>query len=159
MLHLFHGWDIERWLIKAMIATYKSKLCGISDATHRLPPLATKFFDQHLASPAGMYVPVRADASSSVAYFIAPYATIGLLTYEDYVVGIEILLGGLPLRMLAVTDVSVIERHTAGHVLRPRAINFQNAGAVASVTIAWYEGGDRVLWLSPEGPNAPLPSN
>ncbi len=158
-LYLFDGFDIERWLLKTLLAAYHARVSNIVPGTHILPDYIMRLFEHPLAPPLGLYMPVRASDGGQHELILAREASLNLLTEGNLVAGITVSLSGLELKLLIGGHPYSIQGFNSQHTFRPKFINFVQGGEVVSIGIGWVHGSDAAVWLSRGDPNAPLPQD
>lgn len=154
--YIFSGLDIERWMLKTLLAAYFAKVSNVHAPEYRLPPECLRPFFIQSAAPYGLYFPVRADDGGQKSVSIERAASISLLTHGDVVSGITVTLAGVELT-LVIAGPWRIDPQRLEH--RPKFINMYAGSAVMSILFAWPGGIGREIWLSRGEPDAALPSN
>src|SRR5215217_3245445 len=158
-LYLFEGFDIERWLLKTLLAAYHARVSNVVPGTHILPDYVMRLFEHPLAPPLGLYMPVRTGDGGQHQLTVVREASLNLITESNLVVGIAVSLSGLELKLLIAGDPYSIPDFNSQHAIRPKFINFFQAGEVITIGIAWMAGSDSAVWLSRGDPSAPLPQD
>lgn len=158
-LHLFDGFDIERWLLKTLLAAYHARVSSVVPGTHMLPDYVMRLFEHQLAPPLGLYMPVRTGGGEQHKLKIAREASLNLITEGTLVAGIAVSLSGLELKLLIAGHPYSIRGLNSQHVFRPKHINFFQAAEVVSIGMGWTHGSDAVVWLSRGDPSAQLPQD
>lgn len=143
-LFLFHGTDLERWLLKTAVMTYYCGASEINPRTARLPAGYQDLFHYTLPQPYGLYF----RCGSSLGQFTTEGAvTVALSTLENELAGVTVTLGGLELRLLlARPSATMLTQLT----YRPTTIGFVNPSQAYAIAIAYAEPGDRSVWISRE---------
>ncbi len=143
-LFLFHGTDLERWLIKTMVMTYYSGASEINPRSARLPTGYLDLFRYTLPRPYGLYI----RCGSSLGQFTTEGAvTAALSMLGNEVAGVTVTLGGLEMRLLlACPSASMLAQLT----YRPPQIGFVDPNQAYAISIAYAEPGNRSVWITRE---------
>jgi hypothetical protein len=158
-LYLFDGFDIERWLLKTLLAAYYGRVSNIAPGTHELPQHTMKLFEHSLAPPFGLYLPVRTSGGGQYEMTLKRAASLHLITEGTLVAGIAVSLAGLELKLMIAGHPMSLQSFGPQHVFRPKFINFFQGKKVITIALAWMQGTDAVVWLSRGDPYAPLPQD
>ena len=158
--YLFHGEDIERWMLKTMLAAYFGRLTNIVPGKFELPEHALQLFSSYLPQPYGLHVHIQPRPGESVrATNISRNASLALLTEGQTLVGIDFSLGGLELRYLLAGSELAVASNTTSLTWRPNCVCLYEAQEVYAIAFVWSEGSQNTIWLSRGSATAPLPSN
>lgn len=158
-LFLFEGFDVERWLLKTLLAAYHGRLTNIVPGRYNLPDHAMKLFELPIGGPYGLYVPVREATGDVHATRVSRSAQLRILTEGPLVAGIEVSLGGLELRYLIAGSTTSVAMEAERCAWRPKFINLFQAQNVFTIGLAWMKGSDSTIWLSRGDPAASVPQN
>lgn len=156
-LYLFHGEDLERWLLKTLLNLYHSRLCVNPNQFHLPPGVATLFSGVIVPPPYGCYVKT-ADPSADVhSISIQKLLAFNLLIEGSYVVGVSVALSGVEFVFLIGGRAAFSSDFLALHTHRPRYLTFFEENHVVSLVLAGYKGSEQAVTLSLGQPNAALP--
>ena len=158
-LYLFEGFDIERWLLKTLLAAYHARVSNVGPGTHMLPDYTMRLFESQLAPPFGLYVPARTSDGEQSKMTIVREASLHLITEGNLVAGIAVSLSGLELKLMIAGQADALQGFRSQHVFRPKFFNFYQGGEVVSIATAWTQGSNRIVWLSRGDPSAPVPED
>ncbi len=158
-LYLFEGFDIERWLLKTLFATYYSRVSNVTPGTHTLPSYAIDLFKLQLAPPHGLYMPVRLNDGGQFEMRLSSSASMYLISSGSTVTGIAVTLAGLELKLIIGGRPDELDKFPDHHVFRPKYINFYQGNDIIALAFGWLDGSDQEVWLSRGDPNAPVPHN
>jgi hypothetical protein len=158
-LYLFEGFDIERWLLKTLLAAYYGRISNIVPETHTLPDYTTQLFDHYLPLPLGLYVQTHTREDGQHTLMLARQASLYLITEGTLVTGIAVSLSGLELKLLIAGNPNSLQSFSHQHVVRPSHVNFFQGDNVIGIATVWMQGSDTVVWISRGDPNAPLPQD
>ncbi|MBD2178984.1 hypothetical protein H6F42_18845 [Pseudanabaena sp. FACHB-1998] len=160
-LYFFAGFDIERWLLKALFATYRSRITNINPDNYTLPCYLKYFFDTSFNPPYGLYLPAKFTSDEQFQFKMSTIAeaSFGLITKNNLVSGITINLGGIELKLMVAGTPSDLAAFQKTHVFRPKFINFYQGDEVFSIALAWDKGTEQCVWISRYDPTAPIPKD
>jgi hypothetical protein len=157
-LLLFHTFDIERWLLKTMLAAYRSKVSNVTPERFKLPAHVMSLFQFQAEPPFGLFVPSKGTEAEPAQMQIGRHVQLSLITEGTSVCGIEVALGGLELRLIVDGHpMSVRKEHEAG-AYRPKFINFFSGHTVFTIGMASHAPSEGSIWLTRDK-DAPIPSN
>jgi hypothetical protein len=156
-LYLFEGFDIERWLLKTLIAAYYGKVSDVRPQTHTLPDNLALAFDYLLSPPFGLYVPTLTSDGGQHTMTLARNAMLSLITYRSQVVGVAVSLSGLTFKLLLNGPSELVDQFALQHVYRPKFINFFRGTDVVSIAITHIESSEEMVWIASGDPNAEPP--
>jgi hypothetical protein len=158
-LFLFEGFDIERWLLKTLLAVYHSRVTNVVPGKFCLPDYASRLFYSQLSPPYGLYFPAVGSSGDQAQMTIAREVSVGLITERELVVGIDIKLSGLRMKYLMAGDSKELGRFSAQHVFRPKTLSFFEGSEVYCVGIAWTAGSNSNIWIARGDPKAIPPED
>jgi hypothetical protein len=158
-LCFFNGTDIERWLLKTLLMVYHSKQTNVNPEHFRLPKHATAMFRYELGRPFGLYLPTKSLGENLAHFRTEPATSVMLITKSDLVCGIEVTLGGLPLRLMIDGHPDDFEGLSQTHTYRPKSLLFFKGTVVYCISFAFADGSGHDIWLSHGDPTAEVPTN
>lgn len=158
-MHFFNGLDIERWLLKTMVMVYHAKQTDVNPDHFELPEYTAKLFRFELGRPMGLYVPTKS-LNDEIAHFqTAPSASVMLIVKGNVVCGVEVSLGGLPLRLMIAGDKSDFDALQETHTYRPKSLIFFKGTEIYCLGFAFNQGSGHDVWFSHGDPKAEIPTN
>jgi hypothetical protein len=156
-LFLFEGFDIERWLLKTLLAVYFSELSNVNSRTHALPENLALAFDHSLSPPFGLYVPTFTDGGGRHTMVLNRQATVSLMRNGPTVIGVSVSLSGFTIKLLLDGHSELVANFRTQHVYRPQHINFFRGRDVVSIATAHLQGPGETIWIASDDPNAVPP--
>ena len=156
-LYFFSGIDIERWMIKTLLMVYYAKLSNVTPETHTLPIHAKKMFHLDLGSPYGVYI-LTEEVTGEMGQFRTEDSTsVQIHTSGRTVVGVTIILGGFPIKLLFHGDPRKfgIQKN---HAYRPKNLIFFKGEDVYCISMAYPNWNGKDIWFSHGDQNAALPT-
>lgn len=153
-VYLFHGFDLERWLLKTLLNVYHSRQ-SVDPQKFVLPSNLMNYFFYPLKPPFGVYTPFKLDNQDRYSLQIAPMTQVNLYTEGNLVCGLTVSLAGLELRFLIAGHPETLEKFSYQNVYRPQYINFFQEGEVLSITTIFAQGAEKVVWFLPDPEGLP----
>jgi hypothetical protein len=158
-LFLFEGFDIERWLLKTLLAVYFSELSDANPKTNALPENLALAFEHPLPPPFGLYVPTFTDGGGRHTMVLNREATVSLMISGPTVIGISVSLSGFTIKLLVDGSPELVANFRTQHVYRPQFINFFRGRDVVSIGTAHLEGSGEHVWIASDDPLAIPPQD
>jgi len=144
-LKLFQGFDVERWLVKTLIGTYRAQW-SIKKSQAALPDHVTDLFHLELEPPQGLYVSRQPVPLKSRGYpGKRPPLSVALLHERATVTGVDLSLGPVQLRMLIAGSADTIKKTLLTHAYRPQALEFVHNESAHMAMMRWRAGTDEIL--------------
>jgi hypothetical protein len=153
-LFLFHGFDLERWLLKTLLNVYYSRQ-SVDPQKFVLPSNLMNYFFYPLKPPFGVYIPSLLDNEARYSMQISPMTQVNLYVEGNLVCGLTISLAGLELRFLVAGHPETVEKFSYQNVYRPEYINFFQDDEVLSIYTIFAQGSGNVVWLLPDPAGLP----
>jgi hypothetical protein len=158
-LFLFEGFDIERWLLKTLLAVYYSRVTDVAPGKFCLPDYVSRLFYSQLSPPYGLYFPAVESSGGQAQMTIAREVSVGLITERELVVGIDTKLSGRRMKYLIAGDSKELGRFGMQHVFRPKTLSFFEGPEVYCVAIASMAGSNNNVWIARGDPKAIPPED
>lgn len=144
----FHGFDIERWLLKTLLNIYHSGLSA-NRTKFQLPPDILQKFSYSFRSPYGLYLPVRDTQKDDLLEIkIKQNASFHLMSEDDKIIGVSVTLAGVEIKLIIAGTLPYTLEFQRTHVFRPKTINFFQDKEVMSILNVWIDGSPYDVWIS-----------
>lgn len=162
-LYLFSGFDIERWLLKTMCASYFAGFGSFNRHTHVLPEGIARMFESPLWRPGlGLYVPIQNASSQDLVTPFVPQASVQLHALGKQVSAISVSLAGFPVSLVVAGSGQQVAEFGPRSVYRPKYLMLNDGDAVVTIALLWDMQDEQAVWLTrgtgDPAPPGPLPT-
>lgn len=147
LVTFFHGFDLERWLLKTLLNIYHSGLSG-NRTQVELPSGINDRLWNTLPSPFGLYLRVKENAGDFFEMTIERNASFHLMMEGNTVIGVSVTLAGVELKLVVTGNLPYTLDFQETHVFRPKTINFFQGREVVSIMFVWIDGSPHDIWIS-----------
>jgi hypothetical protein len=158
-LFLFHGEDLERWMLKTMLMVYSARLTDVNADNFTLPIGVANLFDCTWPSPLGFYVPTKKSDATMASFQKENSATVSIVTKGHIVAGATITLGGLEFMLVVHGECSDFVGLQQSHTYRPKNLIFFKEKDVYAIMFAHACGSSQDIWFSHGDAKASNPEN
>lgn len=147
-LFLFNGFDLERWALKTMLATFRGRLSNVVPGLVDVPNYASDLFQNQVGAPYGMYFPTYTPRLDQFTTTSGRHLRLQLITEERALVGIEVHLGSLAFRYLVGGSDYAVALERTRSTRRPKRILYYRGDEVFAIGLGWPDAENRDVALS-----------
>jgi hypothetical protein len=162
-LYLFSGFDIERWLLKTMCASYFAGFGSFNRHTHELPEGIARMFESPSWRPGlGLYVPIQNASSQDLVTPFVPQTSVQLHALGKQVSAISVSLAGFPVSLVVAGSPQQIAEFGPRSVYRPKYLMLHDGNVTVTIALLWDMQDEQAIWLTRgtghSAPPGPLPT-
>jgi hypothetical protein len=156
--HYFSGHDIERWLLKTMIACFHGRISKVTKDTHILEAeLIKRLDDLDWPDLHGFYVKTT-ENGELLEMPLESRVEISLVTKHNMVSGINFTIAGLQLMLIVSGSSTEIEAFTQDFSYRPSQLVFYKGNKVRVMGFQWTNyNGDQAIEIAKDDRSHTLP--